>query len=182
MRRTRKAGRCPAFRLGMCCCVRVGTAEVPREVPGRPLGGWEFFEDFLGPPKNGLDSCSLDGGRAGEPACFFLHRAVAKAISEAMRGHVLSWNVLRGEEGRVHFFCCRVWFSFEDGAATSSFVVSYCWCCALLARRRSQLWSLALGGAVCICTPSPTSRPSPQVLRTWVCNCRGRARMMRTCL
>ena len=30
------------------------------------------------------------------------------------------------------FFGCRVWFSFEDGAATSSFVGSYCWCCALV--------------------------------------------------
>jgi len=31
-------------------------------------------------------------------------------------------------EGRgrpCSFFCCRVWFSFEDGAAASSLVVSY---------------------------------------------------------
>ena len=40
----------------------------------------------------------------------------------------MTWNVPgivpRAEEGRV-FFCCRVWFSFEDGAAASSLVVSY---------------------------------------------------------
>ena len=40
----------------------------------------------------------------GSQLLFFLPRAVDEAIPEAMRGRVLSWNVQRGEEGRVLFF------------------------------------------------------------------------------
>ena len=102
----------------------------------------------------------------GSQLLFFLPRAVDEAIPEAMRGRVLSWNVQRGEEGRVLFFGCRVWFSFEDGAATSSFVGSYCWCCALVgSEAQPTVVTRPRGGGVHVHPLPPTSRHSPQALR-----------------
>ena len=86
----------------------------------------------------------------------------------------------RGERKAVFFFFgCRVWFSFEDGAATSSFVGSYCWCCALVGSEAQPTvavtgagvhlhvgltWPPSWGGArgaPCPCDESPP----PHVLR-----------------
>ena len=68
---TRTAGPvapCPV--LG-CVVAVAGIAEVPWEVPWRPLllGGNLFEECPWGPPRMGW-SCFRDGGRAGLPACF----------------------------------------------------------------------------------------------------------------
>ena len=119
----------------------------------------------MGPPKSGLVMLSGWWTPKGASA-FFLHCAAAEAILEAMRGHGLSWNVPRGEEGRVLFFGCRVWFSFEDGAATSSFVGSYCWCCALVgSEAQPTVVTRPRGGGVHVHPLPPTSRHSPQALR-----------------
>jgi len=87
---------------------------------------------------------------------FSLHCAVTTAISEAMRGHVLSWNVPRGDERTFCFLPQGLFFVLEMEQRPSSCVVSDCWCCAV-ARRRSQLWLPR--GPVCICTSAPGNEP-----------------------
>ena len=71
---------------------------------------------------------------------------------------------LKFTEGRGrHVFCFAAGYEgcASTGQRRSCYDPSCCWCCALLARRRSQLWSLALGGAVCMCTPSPDESHFP---------------------
>ena len=90
----------------------------------------------------------------------------------------------RGERKAVFFFFgCRVWFSFEDGAATSSFVGSYCWCCALVGSEAQPTVAVTgagvhlhvgltwppSGGGVHVHTLPRRVAASPQVLRIWVC-------------
>ena len=98
----------------------------------------------------------------GSQLLFFLPRAVDEAIPEAMRGRVLSWNVQRGEEGRVLFFLAAGCGSHSKMGQRLLLLLDHTVGVALLlARRRSQLWSLALGGAGCMCIPSLRRAATP---------------------
>ena len=128
---------------------------------------------------------------------FFLHCAVAEAISEVMRGHGLSWNVPRGEEGRVLFFwlqgvvLIRRWGSDFFFCWIILLVLRSCWLggaancgrhggrCAFA--RRSHV--AALGGRCACAHPPPTSRRFPSGSpNLGVPIGRGRACAMGTCL
>ena len=85
-----ESGAVPPFPVLGCVVAVAGIAEVPWEVPWRPLllvGN--LFDDCLGPPRTGW-SCSPGWWTRRVASLFFLHCAVAKAISEAMGGHVRS--------------------------------------------------------------------------------------------
>ena len=87
----------------------------------------------------------------------------------------MSWNVPRGEEGRVLFFLAAGCGSHSKMGQRLLLLLDHTVGAALLlARRRSQLWpsrgpvcictSVSRGrprGAVCMCTPSPDESPLP---------------------